>query len=368
LEDLVATAARPPQPMKDFYAGQRVLVTGHTGFKGGWLCLWLKHFGASVAGFSLAPVGTPNLFELAQLADGVQSHIGDIRDAGRLRSVLEQIQPSLVFHLAAQPLVRLSYADPVGTFATNVMGTVHLLDAVRHVPSVRGVVVVTSDKCYDNKEWVWGYRENEAMGGADPYSCSKGCAELVTAAYRKSFAGPESGRSIASGRAGNVFGGGDWSDDRLIPDIAKAVMKGQPVIIRNPSAVRPWQHVLEPLSGYLLLGQKLLSGDPAWADAWNFGPDAGADLTVGELAETVLHRWGKGRLAIQPDPLAPHEAHLLRLDSSKARTLLKWRPVLSLGEAISWTVDWYRAFERAPKMMRKLTNSQIEQYLERLTW
>ena len=368
MEDLVAMEVRQPQRIKDFYAGQRVLVTGHTGFKGGWLCLWLKHLGASVSGFSLAPAGTPNLFELTQLEGELQSQIGDIRDPGRLRSVMEQAQPSIVFHLAAQPLVRLSYSDPVGTFATNVMGTVHLLDAVRNVPSVRGVVVVTSDKCYDNKEWVWGYRENEAMGGADPYSCSKGCAELVTAAYRRSFAGPQAGQSIASARAGNVFGGGDWSDDRLIPDIAKAVMKGQPVIIRNPTAVRPWQHVLEPLGGYLLLGQKLLSGDSMWADAWNFGPDPGADLTVGELAETVLQRWGKGSLAVQPEPLAPHEAHLLRLDSSKARKLLKWRPALSLGEAISWTVDWYRAFERAPKMMRKVTNSQIEQYIERLTW
>ena len=354
--------------MKDFYAEKRVLVTGHTGFKGGWLCLWLKQLGASVIGFSMAPGGDPNLFELAQVGDAVASQVGDIRDAARLYSVIEETQPSLVFHLAAQPLVRLSYADPVGTFSTNVMGTVHLLEAVRHVASVRGVVVVTSDKCYDNKEWLWGYRENEAMGGADPYSASKGCAELVTAAYRRSFAKPESGPFIASARAGNVFGGGDWSDDRLIPDIAKAVMKGEPVMIRNPLAVRPWQHVLEPLSGYLLLGQKLFSGQPMWADAWNFGPEAGADLTAGELAETVVERWGKGKLSVQPDARAPHEAHLLRLDSSKAHRLLKWRPVLSIGEAISWTVDWYRAFERAPNMMRKVTTSQIDQYLERLTW
>ena len=356
------------QRMKDFYAGQRVLVTGHTGFKGGWLCVWLKQMGASVSGFSLAPARTPNLFESVQVGEGLESHIGDIRDAGQLRGVMEQTQPTLVFHLAAQPLVRLSYADPVGTFATNVMGTVHLLDAVRQVPSVRGVVVVTSDKCYDNKEWLWGYRENEAMGGADPYSCSKGCAELVTAAYRRSFTGAQSSLAIASGRAGNVFGGGDWSNDRLIPDIAKAVMKGHPVIIRNPSAVRPWQHVLEPLSGYLLLGQKLFSGESTWADAWNFGPDPGADLTVGELAETALQRWGKGRMEIQQDPLAPHESNLLRLDSSKARKVLKWRPVLSLGEAITWTVDWYRAFERTPLLMRKVTTSQVEQYVERLTW
>jgi CDP-glucose 4,6-dehydratase len=356
-----------PQRMKDFYTGQRVLVTGHTGFKGGWLSLWLKHMGALVSGFSLSPNATPNLFDLAQVADDIQSHIGDIRDVARLRAVIEQLQPTLVFHLAAQPLVRPSYADPVSTFATNVMGTVHLLEAVRHVPSVHGVVVVTSDKCYENQEWVWGYRENEPMGGADPYSCSKGCAELVTTAYRRSFTGSQSSLLIASGRAGNVFGGGDWSDDRLFPDIAKAVMNDSPVIIRNPSAVRPWQHVLEPLSGYLLLGQRLLSGEPVWADAWNFGPDASADLTVGELAETVLQRWGKGSLEIQQNPVAPHEANLLRLDSSKARKLLKWRPVLSLGEAITWTVDWYRAFERAPQLMRKVTLLQIEHYLERLT-
>jgi CDP-glucose 4,6-dehydratase len=353
---------------KDFYAGQRVLVTGHTGFKGGWLSLWLKQMGAAVSGYSLAPIGTPNLFDLAHVGEGIQSHIGDIRDVAQLLAVVEQVQPTLVFHLAAQPLVRLSYADPVGTFATNVMGTVHILEAVRHVRSVRGVVVVTSDKCYDNKEWVWGYRENEAMGGADPYSCSKGCAELVTAAYRRSFTGPASLLSIASGRAGNVFGGGDWSDDRLIPDIAKAVINGLPVIIRNPAAVRPWQHVLEPLSGYLLLGQRLVTGEPVWADGWNFGPDPTADLTVGELAETVLQRWGKGSLEIQHDPHAPHEANLLRLDSSKARKLLKWRPVLSLGEAIAWTVDWYRAFESSPQLMGKITESQIEQYLERLGW
>lgn len=359
---------QPFQRITDVYKGQRVFITGHTGFKGGWLSVWLKQMGANVTGFALAPTTTPNLFDLAQVGDGIQSHVGDVRDASQLRDVLEQTQPTLVFHMAAQPLVRLSYTDPVGTFATNVMGTVHLLDAARHVPSVRGVVVVTSDKCYDNREWVWGYRENEAMGGADPYSCSKGCAELVTAAYRRSFTGPKSSLSIASGRAGNVFGGGDWSDDRLVPDIVKAVMNDRTVVLRNPGAVRPWQHVLEPLSGYLLLGQRLLSGEPAWADAWNFGPDAGADLTVGELTETVLQRWGKGRLEIQPDPSAPHEANLLRLDSSKARKLLKWRPVLSLGEAIAWTVDWYRAFEHNKQNVREVTVSQIEQYLERLTW
>ena len=350
----------------DFYAGQRVFLTGHTGFKGGWMSAWLKMAGAHVSGYALAPERSPNLFEAAGIGEGLASRIADIRDYAQLRGALEQAQPSIVFHLAAQPLVRLSYSDPVGTFSTNVMGTVHLLDAVRHVPSVRAVVVVTSDKCYENREWIWGYRENEPMGGADPYSCSKGCAELVTAAYRRSYAFGKPFPGIASCRAGNVFGGGDWSDDRLIPDIAKALMGDRPVILRNSAAVRPWQHVLEPLSGYLLLAKHLATGEAVWADGWNFGPNAEADLTVGELAQLILERWGKGEIVIQSDPDAPHEAHTLRLDSSKAKAHLKWRPVLSLPEAISWTVDWYRAFEASPDSMRGETESQIRQYSERM--
>jgi CDP-glucose 4,6-dehydratase len=365
LEDLVT----PCLSLQEFYRGKRIFVTGHTGFKGSWMSLWLKRLGAAVTGFSLPPGPDPALFELARVGDGLTSVWGDVRDLSALSQALLAAQPAVVFHLAAQPLVRLSYADPVSTFAVNVMGTVNLLEAVRHSPSVQAVAIITSDKCYDNREWVWGYRENEPMGGADPYSCSKGCAELVTAAYRRSFFGMNGAAAVGSCRAGNVFGGGDWSADRLIPDIARAILAGKPVCLRNPDAVRPWQHVLEPVSGYLLLGARLAgsaSDGRVYADGWNFGPNPGSDLTVEQLAKLMIEHWGQGEIEINRDKSAPHEAHTLRLDSSKARHWLDWKPVLSLEESIRWTVDWYRDFSQKPDELAELTNAQIDEYASRM--
>jgi CDP-glucose 4,6-dehydratase len=350
-------------PLADFYRARRVFVTGHTGFKGGWLSTWLKMMGAHVTGFGLPPHGPPSFFEAAHVAHEIDSLIGDIRDFETVRSALNDSEPSIVFHMAAQPLVRHSYDDPVATYATNVMGTVHLLEAVRQVESVRAVVVVTSDKCYENREWVWGYRENEPMGGFDPYSSSKGCAELVTAAYRQSFF--SQGRTaVATARAGNVIGGGDWSKDRLVPDIVRAVLNDEPVIVRHPTAVRPWQHVLEPLSGYLRLAERLCSDDGnAWAGAWNFGPNADGDTTVENLVRKALESWGRGELAVHSNPNAPHEAGILRLDSSKARSQLQWRPTLSVQQAIEWTVDWYRGYADTPETSESKTHEQIERFV-----
>jgi CDP-glucose 4,6-dehydratase len=345
-----------------FYRGQRVFVTGHTGFKGGWLVTWLKAMGAQVTGFALPPHNPPSFFDAARVADGIEHVTGDIRGLPAVFSAIAKAQPSIVFHMAAQPLVRRSYQDPVSTYASNVMGTVHVLEAVRQVASVRAVVVVTSDKCYENREWIWGYRENEAMGGFDPYSSSKGCAELVTAAYRRSFFS-NGQTAVATARAGNVIGGGDWSDDRLIPDIVRAVLKNEAVVIRNPSAVRPWQHVLEPLSGYLLLAQRLVEGSGPWADAWNFGPNPGDDITVEDLARQALAFWRRGELVVHSDPNAPHEAGILRLDSSKAGSRLGWRPTLSVQQAVEWTIEWYRTWADKPETMEVKTREQIERFV-----
>jgi CDP-glucose 4,6-dehydratase len=337
------------------------------------MSLWLKRLGAKVTGFSLPPGDEPlaelSLFQLARAGDGLTSVWGDVRDFGALTGALKDARPSVVFHLAAQPLVRLSYADPVGTFAVNVMGTVNLLEAVRQTPSIKAVAIITSDKCYENREWAWGYRENEPMGGADPYSSSKGCAELVTVAYRKSFFSKNGGPAVGSCRAGNVFGGGDWSADRLIPDIARAILVGKPVRLRNPDAVRPWQHVLEPLSGYLLLVARLAGegcGGTAFADGWNFGPNPGSDLTVEQLARLMIEYWGHGEIEIDRNASALHEAHTLRLDSSKARYGLGWNPVLPLAESIRWTVDWYRNFAEKPAGVANVTNAQIDEYASRM--
>ena len=357
VEDLEMTSS-----LASFYQGQPVFLTGHTGFKGGWLATWLKAMGAHVTGFAFPPHDPPTFFDAVRVANGIHSVAGDICELEALRSALSRAQPSIVFHMAAQPLVRHSYHDPVATYATNVMGTVHLLEAVRHVPSVRGVVVVTSDKCYENREWVWGYRENEPMGGFDPYSSSKGCAELVTAAYRRSFFS-EGNTAVATARAGNVIGGGDWSNDRLVPDIVRAVLKNDPVILRNPSAVRPWQHVLEPLSGYLLLAEGLCSGSDALANAWNFGPNTDSDITVENLARKAIAFWGRGELAVHSNPNAPHEAGILRLDSSKARAQLQWQPRLSVEEAIEWTVEWYRTWAEKPETIEAKTHEQIERFV-----
>jgi len=347
----------------DFWKGRRVLVTGHTGFKGSWLSLWLHHLGAQVTGFALDPETDPSLFERADVGGLIASVIGDVRDPKALREVMAESQPEVVLHLAAQALVRTSYDDPAATFDTNVMGTVHLFDAVRSVDSVRSVVIVTSDKCYENREWDWGYRENEAMGGHDPYSASKGCAEIVTSSLRRSFFsdGPT---AVASGRAGNVIGGGDWSLDRLIPDIVRAFSADEPVIIRRPAAVRPWQHVLEPLSGYLLLAERLATEGQSVAEGWNFGPSDADAQPVSWMTERMAERWGEEtRWSVEES--GPHEAGLLKLDCSKARGRLGWTPQLDLGTTLDWLVDWYRS-ELDGESARDLCMQQIAEYQRRV--
>lgn len=345
-----------------FYRGKKVLVTGHTGFKGGWLVSWLNLLGAQVIGLSLRPDTQPNLFEAACVGRNMISVIADIRDFDAVSSVFQQQSPEIVFHNAAQPLVRRSYRDPLTTYATNVMGTVHVLEAVRTTPSVRATVVVTSDKAYENREWFWPYREEDSMGGHDPYSSSKGCAELVSAAYRNSFfSGPGAGR-LATARAGNVIGGGDWSEDRLVPDIVRGIAAGQPIVIRRPDSIRPWQHVLEPLRGYLMLAQKLVENGPAFAEPWNFGPRDEDALSVAELAKRVVATWKTGELKIESDPNAPHEAQFLRLSTAKARSRLGWQPALSLDQAIDWTVGWYKTYSRDPNSVRTKTQEQIQTY------
>jgi CDP-glucose 4,6-dehydratase len=350
----------------EFWGGKRVFLTGHTGFKGSWLSIWLKQLGADVTGFALPPSTQPNLFEAARVAAGMTSVIGDIRDRAVLERALRDASPEIVIHMAAQPIVRLSYDQPVETYSTNVMGLVHLFEAVRKSPGVRAIVNVTSDKCYENKEWVWGYRETDPMGGYDPYSSSKGCAELVTAAYRSSFFNPagygEHGIALASARAGNVIGGGDWAPDRLVPDIMRAIEQGRPVKIRNPDSIRPWQHVLEPLSGYLMLGRKLLENGPDYAEGWNFGPQDSDARPVQWIVEQLTRMWGQGASwEAEPASRAVHEAHYLKLDCSKARTELKWLPVWPLERALRAINDWHKAALQGQDMAVK-TLAQVEQY------
>lgn len=349
-----------------FWIGKRVLLTGHTGFKGSWLSLWLQSMGAQVVGYALNPPTDPSLFEAAEVAKGMTSIIGDIRDLEHLRMVFATHQPEVVIHMAAQPLVRYSYIEPVETYSTNVMGTVNLLEAVRSTKSVKAVVNVTTDKCYENREWAWGYRENEAMGGYDPYSSSKGCAELVTAAYRNSYFHPEKykehGVAIASGRAGNVIGGGDWADDRLIPDIMRAISAGKPVNIRNPHAIRPWQHVLEPLSGYLVLAQKLYEEGVAYAEGWNFGPNDEDAKPVQWIVEKLTQVWGAGASWVVDGGEHPHEAHYLKLDCSKAKSRLDWHPRWNLEESLEAIVEWQRAYQDG-KAIKSVTLEQIQQYV-----
>lgn len=344
-----------------FWQGKRVLVTGHTGFKGSYLCLWLQDMGAHVVGYALAPPTEPSLFTAAQVADGMTSVLGDVRDLAHLQAVVAEHQPEIILHLAAQALVRPSYAAPVETYSTNVMGTVHVLEAARLAQSVKVVVNVTSDKCYANREWVWGYRENEAMGGHDPYSSSKGCAELVAAAYRASYWSQDGRVQLGSARAGNVIGGGDWAKDRLLPDLLAALGRGEPAVIRNPASVRPWQHVLEPLSGYLRLAERLWSDGAAFADGWNFGPSADDVQPVGWIADRITALWG-GEASWQTtgEPQL-HEARLLMLDSAKARDALGWRPRWTLDQALRHTVQWQQAFLRG-EPMRAVTLSQIYAY------
>jgi CDP-glucose 4,6-dehydratase len=325
------------------YLGKNVLVTGHTGFKGSWLSLWLHLMGANVIGYALGPATAQDNFVLCGLHNKIIDLRGDIRDTALLKQVFEVYQPDIVFHLAAQPIVRHSYEIPAETFETNVMGTVNVLDAIRGCSSVKAGVIITSDKCYENREQIWGYRENDKMGGYDPYSASKGCAELVAAAFRTSYFSANSGKAIATARAGNVIGGGDWSQDRLIPDCIRAFIKQDPIVLRNPDSVRPWQFVLEPLYGYLLLGKKLLHDGAKYSGAWNFGPDFDSIAPVKKVVSLLTNFWGSspGILSAAPQN-APHEAALLSLDCTKAKNLLDWKPRLNLQNALNYTVEWYK--------------------------
>ncbi|MBB3117527.1 CDP-glucose 4,6-dehydratase [Massilia violacea] len=348
-----------------FWQGKRVFLTGHTGFKGSWLSLWLQALGAEVSGFALAPPSQPSLFEAARVGQGMQSAIGDIRDAEALRAALQAARPQIVIHMAAQALVRYSYAHPVETYATNVMGLVNLFEAVRATPGIKAVVNVTSDKCYENKEWPWGYRENEAMGGYDPYSNSKACAELVTSAYRNSYFNPaqyaQHGVALGSGRAGNVIGGGDWAEDRLIPDMMRAIAAGQAVRIRSPHAIRPWQHVLEPLSGYLSLAEHLYLHGAEYAEGFNFGPHDTDARPVEWIISRLCASWGEGASWELDGAPQPHEATYLKLDCSKARGRLHWQPRWHLGQTIDHIVAWHKAHARQEDM-RAFTLAQIHDY------
>ena len=348
-----------------FWSGKRVFLTGHTGFKGSWLALWLQQLGAQVTGYALDAPTDPSLFDAARVGTDMQSVHGDVRDLPALLRAMQAAKPEIVIHLAAQSLVRLSYDTPVETYATNVMGTVHLLEAVRQTPGVKAVVNVTTDKCYENKEWVWGYRENEPMGGFDPYSNSKGCSELVSAAYRTSFFNPahypQHGVALATARAGNVIGGGDWAKDRLIPDILAAFEACRQVPIRNPHAIRPWQHVLEPLRGYLTLAEHLYTDGPSFAEGWNFGPHSDDAKPVEWIVKELAQRWGQGASWQVDAGEHPHEAGYLKLDISKAAQRLQWHPALRLDSALSLIVDWARA-RQAGADMRAITQQQIANY------
>jgi CDP-glucose 4,6-dehydratase len=347
----------------DFWKGRRVLVTGHTGFKGSWLSTWLVQLGSEVTGIALDPHTDPAMFNLLDLNKHMDSRIVDIRDAVALEKAVQACQPEIIIHMAAQALVRESYTDPVDTFMTNVMGTAHLLEAARGAKNLGAVVIVTSDKCYENREWVWGYRENDAMGGHDPYSASKGCAELVTSSYRQSF-GDEV--PIASARAGNVIGGGDWSDDRLIPDIVRAIEANEVVQIRSPGAIRPWQHVMEPLSGYMLLAERLCSNSDQYAGAWNFGPSIDDTQPVSALVERLSQKFASQAQWQIDDGEHPHEARFLKLDISKAVSDLGYRPRISLDTALDWTAEWYQAYFDGETML-DVTQRQIDDFNRRQT-
>ncbi len=349
-----------------FWHNKRVFVTGHTGFKGGWLSLWLQKLGAKLTGFSLQPSTNPNFFEIAQVHQEMMSIIGDIRDGNALTEALQQAKPDIVIHMAAQPLVRSSYLDPIKTYSTNVMGTVNLLEAVRQqLPQIRAVVNVTTDKCYENKEWVWGYRENDSLGGYDPYSSSKSCSELVTAAYRNSFFNSKNSElynvGLATARAGNVIGGGDWSQDRLIPDMLRAINNSKNIEIRNPHSIRPWQHVLEPINGYLQLAEKLYLLGGEFGEAFNFGPRENDTKSVLSVVEEFAKYWGEGITWKFDSGNHPHEAQSLKLDCSKANLKLGWEPQWNLDKAIESTVAWHKAYIHK-KDMRAYSLKQIDEY------
>ena len=346
--------------MRDFYKNKKVFITGHTGFKGSWLTLWLTMMGAKVLGYALEPNTDPSLFNVLNLHKDIDHIIGDIRDFEKLREIITEFKPEIVFHLAAQPLVRLSYREPRLTYETNVMGTVNLLEAIRQTKSIRAVVNVTSDKCYENKEWVWGYREIDPMGGYDPYSSSKGCSELITAAYRNSYF-KNTETAIASARAGNVIGGGDWAEDRLIPDIVRSLSKGKQIIIRNPKATRPWQHVLEPLSGYLLLGRLLYEKGQEFAEAWNFGPNDSCMMTVEEIVKKSIEIWGSGSYVVDSSE-QPHEANLLKLDVSKSFMRIKWTSKLNCSETLLDTFGWYKEYYETASEVHGTSRKQISEY------
>lgn len=349
--------------IKSFWKGKKVFLTGHTGFKGSWLSLWLHKMGAEVTGYALKPPTSPSLYDQADIGDLVDSNIGDIRDFENLKKVLIGAKPDIVIHMAAQALVRYSYKNPIETYMTNVMGTVHLLEAVRSVDSIRSVVNVTTDKCYENREWHWGYRENEPMGGFDPYSNSKGCSELVTSAYRRSFfSDSKSQVFLASARAGNVIGGGDWAEDRLIPDVFRAFLKNETVIVRSPRSIRPWQHVLEPLRGYLLLAQSLYEKGDRFAEAFNFGPDDSDAREVDWIVQKLAKMWGESAsYKVVTDPSAVHEATHLKLDCSKAKACLEWSPNWGLEQALERIVAWNKAYAGGMSA-RGITLAQIGEY------
>lgn len=352
-----------PKTTKDFWSGKRVFLTGHTGFKGGWLSLWLTSLGAEVTGYSVDTPTQPSLFEAAGLAKQYHCVTGDIRNLEDLTVAMQQAKPDIVLHLAAQSLVRKSYQEPVDTFDVNIMGTVKVLEAIRSVESIKAAVIVTSDKCYENREWHWGYRETESMGGYDTYSASKGCTELVTNSYVKSFFNGENGRNcaIATARAGNVIGGGDWAEDRLVPDILHSLTDNKPVEIRSPGAIRPWQHVLEPLSGYMTLAQHLFDAGEQFAGGWNFGPNDDGAKPVSWIADTMVDQWGSGSWFTSKQQ-HPHEATFLKLDSSKARAELGWLPVWNPSEALKATIRWHKCWLDKQDMAVE-TLKDIEQYV-----
>ena len=349
-----------------FWHGKRVLLTGHTGFKGSWLSLWLQSIGVNLLGYALQPPTDPSLFEVARVAEGMESVIGDVCDREHLQKVIADFNPEIIIHMAAQSVVRSSYIDPVSNYSTNVMGTVNLLEAIRQAGGVRVVVNVTTDKCYENREWVWGYRENDPLGGYDPYSSSKACSELVTASYRNSFFHPseygDHGVAIATARAGNVIGGGDWTPDGLVADITKSILNKQPVLIRNPYATRPWQHVLDALNGYLTLAERLYENGSAFADAWNFGPYESSIKPVGWLVEQLISLWGEGASWEQDKAHQPHEANSLSLDCSKARLKLGWEPSLSLEDSLKQIILWNKSYQ-AGEDMQAVTKADIDNFM-----
>lgn len=346
---------------KDFWKGKKVFLTGHTGFKGSWLSLWLYEMGAIVKGYALEAPTNPSLYEIANLKEIIDSEIGDIRDLVGVKQSMSDFNPDILIHMAAQPLVRLSYTSPLETYETNVMGTANVLEAARYCKNLKAIVSVTTDKCYENKEWVWAYREDEAMGGYDPYSSSKGCVELVSSAYRRSFFNGENFAALATARAGNVIGGGDWAMDRLIPDILNAFQNKQAVIIRNPMATRPWQHVLEPLSGYLMLAEDLYSKGHSFAEAWNFGPEEKDCKPVSWILDKLIDLWADGASWQLDQNSNPHEATFLKLDCSKAKHYIRWHPKWHVEETLERIVNWQKSF-LLKQDMRQITLNEIREY------